>query len=175
MLKSKGSLIELPRELIDNFQLQQGNFLLSSLEETLHGVFGKFTASGFTLHGQHQRHTRLQVLEVHILHLKHSTSTHQCVSVHKKVSTFRFVELLLCLRTAPQSEQRLWMPTTIAQPPQHCFTFEGTVALSWASKGLWQALEDAEEVTARQPHRCTHTASVSQLVPVAPMAAWNSQ
>lgn len=84
VLESKGRLIELPRELVDNLKLQQGNFLLSSLEETLHGVFGQFTASGFTLHGQHQRHTRLQVLEVHILHLNDSTSAHKCVSVHEK-------------------------------------------------------------------------------------------
>lgn len=81
MLEGEGCLIKLPRELINYFELQQRKFLPSGLEERLHGVFGEFAASGFTLHRQHQCHTGLQVLEVHILHLKQCRKSLKCVRV----------------------------------------------------------------------------------------------
>lgn len=70
VLESEGGLIKIPRLLVDHVELPQRDFVLSGLQQRRHGLLSEFTASGVTLQRQHQLHTRLQILQVHITHLK---------------------------------------------------------------------------------------------------------
>lgn len=70
VLQSEGGQIKVPRLLVDHEQLLQGESVLSGLQQRLHGLLSELTASGFTLQRQHQLHTRLQILQVQVTHLK---------------------------------------------------------------------------------------------------------